>query len=268
MQERYGNEKVRKMMEEKTVVLLASHGGTNVEQIVLQTRGLKLPIKFVCGCNNPPSKAEVYDRMKNLGVEMHRVPSKNEFAAVYELLDCYKPDLVAMGGYLPQLPPGIVNNYYAVNVHPAVLPDMYKASYHTYEDALNSGDLYTGITIHRANEKYDEGDILSQIIFEIPESVRASATRKGDLDMLKAIGLRHEYAIFTRTIHSLLESGNKPALMRLDMAAVAKQAQENLKTNNLPEVRTFIPGEGRLRFTEFDPKQSYWQRKGQAVRCG
>jgi folate-dependent phosphoribosylglycinamide formyltransferase PurN len=195
--------------------------------------------------------------MEKLGVEMHHAPSKNEFAAVYKLLDIYNPDLIVMGGFLKQLPAGIVKYFYTVNIHPAVLPWMYKGSYHTYEQAFNNEDIYVGITVHKAEPEYDVGQNLSQIIFERP---------RGDLDMLKAVGLQHEYAIFFKTIASLLESGNKPDLMKLDMTAVATHAQRNLKEKGLPEVRTFIPDKGDLWFKNFDPKQSSWTKN--ALRYG
>ena len=49
-----------------------------------------------------------------------------------------------------------------VNIHPALLPSFQGA--HGIEDAYNRGVKVTGVTVHFANEVYDQGPIIAQEI--------------------------------------------------------------------------------------------------------
>jgi len=54
-----------------------------------------------------------------------------------------------------------------INLHPALLPSFPGA--HGIADAFNAGVKVTGVTVHFANEVYDEGPIIAQQALDIFE---------------------------------------------------------------------------------------------------
>ena len=80
-----------------------------------------------------------------------------------------------------------------INVHPSLLPK-YKGL-HAVEQAMESGDLTTGCTVHYVNEELDGGEIIMQ--GEVPILPNDSVET-----LTKAIQ-RKEYAILPAAIDSL-----------------------------------------------------------------
>jgi phosphoribosylglycinamide formyltransferase 1 len=83
------------------------------------------------------------------------------------LLDQERIDMILLAGYLKLIPEVVVRRYAArlLNVHPALLPSfggkgMYGSRVH--EAVLASGARLSGVTVHFADEEYDEGRILAQ----------------------------------------------------------------------------------------------------------
>ena len=84
----------------------------------------------------------------------------------------YDIHFIVLAGFLLLIPGNILNAFpdRIVNIHPALLPKyggkgMYGMRVH--EAVLASGDSFSGITIHMVNEKYDEGNIVSQHTCEV-----------------------------------------------------------------------------------------------------
>ncbi len=75
-------------------------------------------------------------------------------------------EYVVMAGYMRKVTPVLLDAFpnRVVNLHPALLP-RHKGA-HAIRDAYEAGDEVTGITIHFANENYDEGPIVFQ--HEVP----------------------------------------------------------------------------------------------------
>jgi phosphoribosylglycinamide formyltransferase 1 len=87
------------------------------------------------------------------------------------------PALLVLAGYLRLVPAGVVKRWSGrmLNVHPSLLPafggrGMYGRRIH--EAVLARGVQVTGVTVHLANEHFDEGPILAQW----PVPVRAGDT--------------------------------------------------------------------------------------------
>jgi phosphoribosylglycinamide formyltransferase-1 len=81
--------------------------------------------------------------------------------------DAYAPDLIILAGFLLKIPAALVAAFPAqiVNLHPALLPKHGGVGMwgrHVHEAVLAAGEVESGITIHRVNEHYDQGDILLQ----------------------------------------------------------------------------------------------------------
>jgi phosphoribosylglycinamide formyltransferase-1 len=88
-------------------------------------------------------------------------------AKMVEAFKAARIDYVVMAGYMRMVTPVLLDAYpnRVVNLHPALLPKHPGA--HGIQDAFDAGDKETGITIHFANEIYDDGPIIFQHVVPI-----------------------------------------------------------------------------------------------------
>lgn len=77
-------------------------------------------------------------------------------------LQAREVDLVVMAGYMRLLGTEVLDAFpnRVVNIHPALLPSFAGPS--GIADAFNHGVKVTGVTVHFANEVFDEGPIIAQ----------------------------------------------------------------------------------------------------------
>lgn len=74
------------------------------------------------------------------------------------------------------------------NLHPSILPAF--KGLDVYERVVDRGVKISGATLHRVSEKMDEGEIVDQISYRIPEDVSVSE--------LKAFARDYEIKLFRR----------------------------------------------------------------------
>ncbi len=93
---------------------------------------------------------------------------------VSEILGLYKIDIIILAGFLLKIPDRIISDFEnrIINIHPALLPayggkGMY--GHHVHEAVIRAGEKESGITVHLANGKYDDGTILFQAKCNIAE---------------------------------------------------------------------------------------------------
>lgn len=93
---------------------------------------------------------------------------------ILEVLDKHKIDLVFLAGYLRKIGEKTLKNYHnrIFNIHPALLPQyggkgMYGMNVH--KAVIEAKETLSGVTIHRVNEEYDEGEIVAQTMVDISE---------------------------------------------------------------------------------------------------
>ena len=99
-----------------------------------------------------PSPVKMYALSLNLPVY---TPPKTDLSAC---IDSINPDLIVVVAYGHIIEKHITDTYFCINIHTSLLPQYRGASpIHT---ALLNGDLITGVSIIRMNERMDEGDIL------------------------------------------------------------------------------------------------------------
>jgi phosphoribosylglycinamide formyltransferase-1 len=151
----------------KKIAVFASGAGTNAENIAryfADSKKIKLELILT---NNP--FAGIIDRAKSLGVTCI-VFSKKEFyesQAVLHILLEKKIDLIVLAGFLLLVPPSLITAFEKriVNIHPALLPDFGGKGFYgkkVHQSVIDSGSIWSGITIHEVNEKFDDGAILFQ----------------------------------------------------------------------------------------------------------
>jgi phosphoribosylglycinamide formyltransferase-1 len=124
-----------------------------------------------------------------------------ESEAILETLRENKIDLVVLAGFLWLVPDYLIRAFprRIINIHPALLPQyggkgMY--GHHVHQAVWEAREPDSGITIHYANEHYDEGDIIFQIKCVLsPEDNPEDIARK-------VLELEHYY--FARVIERVL----------------------------------------------------------------
>ena len=149
------------------IALFASGSGSNVENIVKYFKNSdKISIGAIF-CNS--EKAQVINREKELGVKCYifNKVELNDVNGVAKLLKDLHIDYIVLAGFLSLIPEHIVKAFRdkILNIHPALMPKfsghgMYGMRVH--EAVVQAKESKTGITIHKVNEKYDEGAILFQ----------------------------------------------------------------------------------------------------------
>ncbi|MFU8891360.1 MAG: phosphoribosylglycinamide formyltransferase [Anaerosomatales bacterium] len=89
--------------------------------------------------------------------------------AIRDVLLEYEVDVVAMAGYMRLLSKEVLDTFpdRVVNIHPSLLPSFAGPS--GIREAFEYGVKVTGVTIHFANEKFDEGPIIAQEVVEVAE---------------------------------------------------------------------------------------------------
>ena len=168
------------------IAVFASHGGSDLQAII-------------DGCKNNKINAEVVVVISNNGDSMALQRAKNEKIPAYHLsakksgsedvlaqeiltvLSQYGVDMIFLAGSMRMLHTSILEKYNnrIFNIHPALLPKfggkgMFGMNVHTA--VVESGEKISGPTVHFVNDKYDEGNIISQSIVvldedETPESL-------------------------------------------------------------------------------------------------
>ncbi|MDR2105999.1 MAG: phosphoribosylglycinamide formyltransferase, partial [Coriobacteriales bacterium] len=78
-------------------------------------------------------------------------------------------EYLVMAGYMRMVTSPVLNAFpdHVINIHPALLPAF--AGAHGIADAFAAGVKVTGVTVHFANERYDEGPIIAQRALEVLE---------------------------------------------------------------------------------------------------
>jgi phosphoribosylglycinamide formyltransferase 1 len=189
----------------KNIVLFASGGGSNAEQIMSyfsQKKSAKVALVLTNNANaGVLAKAEAY------GVPT-LVFTKEELNNGFVLrhLQAFNPQLIVLAGFLLKFPADIIAAYpgHVINIHPALLPKYGgKGMYgiHVHRAVLENKEKESGITIHYVDENYDEGNIIFQQAVAVEECITPEQVA------LKVLALEHEH--FAKVIEQLILNDDK-----------------------------------------------------------
>ncbi len=149
------------------IALFASGNGSNAERIARYFTGHPTLEVALVVCNNP--SAYVLQRAANLGIPAVVAGGAefNEPGRILSILAENDIGFIALAGFLKLVPADVVAAYPGriLNIHPALLPrhggkGMYGSRVH--EAVIAAGETESGITIHKVNERYDEGAVVFQ----------------------------------------------------------------------------------------------------------
>ena len=137
------------------LVVLCSGNGTNFENILRTVHKHEVVLMI-----HNKEKCGAVKRAAKFGIPHIHIPHKNEDLMI-RTIRAFAPDLIVLAGYMRILSPRFIGSFDTIiNVHPSLLPK-YKGA-HAVEQALESGDTETGVTVHYVTEELDSGEILLQ----------------------------------------------------------------------------------------------------------
>ena len=171
--------------------------GTTLQSVIdnIENGVLDAKINLVVSDNK---NAYALERAKKAGIPTYIIKNKPTDEIDIELdnlLKNYEIDLIVLVGYLKLIGKRLVNNYTIINTHPSLLPKfggkgMYGMNVHTA--VVEAGEKISGPTVHFVNDKYDEGNIISQTIVELdenetPESLSAKVQAAEKIQLIKVL---------------------------------------------------------------------------------
>jgi phosphoribosylglycinamide formyltransferase-1 len=151
----------------KKLAIFASGNGSNAQRITEYFQSHP-EIKVALILSNKPD-AFVLQRARDLGVPSATF-NREAFYQGNRVLDelmQYGIEFIVLAGFLWLVPENILKAFAGriLNIHPALLPKyggkgMYGGRVH--QAVIDNGEKESGISIHRVNEKYDEGEVIFQ----------------------------------------------------------------------------------------------------------
>lgn len=149
------------------MAVLVSGSGTNLQAIIDAIEAGELDGKLAVVITSHES-ARAVERAHKHGIEAlyidrAKYPRPRDFdQAVVDELTMRGVELIVMAGYMRLLGPTVLEQFpnKVVNIHPSLLPAF--AGANGIHDAFAHGVKVTGVTVHFANEVFDEGPIIAQ----------------------------------------------------------------------------------------------------------
>jgi len=158
--------------ERITLACLASGSGTNLQAIIDNIEGGRLPARIVAVvCNEPGAGALERARCHGLPVFLvdHRsFPGRSAFeAALSQVIDRQGARLICLCGFMRILTPDFTVRYHRriVNIHPALLPKYGGRGFYghrVHQAVLAAGERESGCTVHFVDGQVDHGPIILQ----------------------------------------------------------------------------------------------------------
>jgi len=147
--------------------VLVSGSGTNLQAIIDACESGTLDAAVVVVVSNHDA-ARGLERARRHGIDAvyldrSSFASPREYnAAVRDELRSHGVDWVVMAGYMRLLGREVLDFFpnRVLNIHPALLPSFPGAN--GIRDAFDAGVKVTGVTVHFADEHFDQGPILAQ----------------------------------------------------------------------------------------------------------
>lgn len=147
--------------------VLVSGSGSNLQAIIDAIADGSLAAEVVLVLSSRPDVFAL-ERASDAGIETVALSPEDYAdpvvadARIAQELRSRDVDYVVMAGYMRMLGPAVLAAFpdRVINLHPALLPSFPGAD--GIGDALAAGVKVTGVTVHFANEVYDEGPIIAQ----------------------------------------------------------------------------------------------------------
>ena len=151
----------------KRVAILISGRGSNMMSLIQAAKAPDYPAQIVGVFSNRPdapglAAAATFDIPTAWRWHKDYATREGFELALGEVLRLWRPDIVALAGFMRILTPGFTEKWQGrmINIHPSLLP-AYKGL-HTHERAIADGATQHGCTVHFVTPGMDEGPIIAQ----------------------------------------------------------------------------------------------------------
>ena len=186
----------------KNIVILISGRGSNMEAIARACATESWPARIAAVVSNRADAAGLaFAQASGIAtavVEHTGFASREAFdARLAETIDAFRPDVVALAGFMRILTPGFVQRYDGrlVNIHPSLLPMF--PGLHTHRRAIEAGCKVAGASVHFVTADLDHGPIIGQAVVPVLADDGESS--------LAARVLAQEHRLYPRAIRWLVE---------------------------------------------------------------
>jgi phosphoribosylglycinamide formyltransferase 1 len=191
----------------KQIIIFASGAGSNAREVLKRLHAGNQARVALIVTNNP--RAGVLRIADEYGVPTLTIEKERFFQgdAYLPELEKYQPDLLVLAGFLWKVPDQLISAFpdTIINIHPALLPKyggkgMY--GHHVHQAVLQAGEKESGITIHKVDGHYDNGDIIFQAKCPVLKDDTPESLAK------RIHQLEHEH--YPRIIEQILSSQIEP----------------------------------------------------------
>lgn len=154
-------------MKRTPIAIFASGAGSNARRILEEEENGMFYRTALVVCNR--KTAGVVDQARAFGVSVRHIDRRDIDHPSQLIADLREQGVewIVLAGFLWLLPTDLLAAFpdRIVNIHPALLPlyggpGMY--GMHVHRAVVADGRSETGITIHRVNERYDDGEMVFQ----------------------------------------------------------------------------------------------------------
>ncbi|MFC7297273.1 phosphoribosylglycinamide formyltransferase [Herminiimonas aquatilis] len=186
----------------RTIVILISGRGSNMQAIIRAAQNEKWPVKIAAVISNRADASGLRHAAEQ-GIPAIVVPHKDYTtrdafdSALQSRIDEFAPDLLVLAGFMRVLTPRFVAHYAGrmLNIHPSLLPSFTGLA--THRQALAAGVKIHGATVHFVTADLDHGPIVSQTsVSVLPDDTE---------ETLAARVLEQEHIIYPQAIRSFIE---------------------------------------------------------------
>lgn len=186
----------------KSIVILISGRGSNMEAIIRAAAVEKWPVRIAAVISNRPLASGLQVAAEAgipvVVVDHQEYANRDAFdAALSVAIDQFAPDLVLLAGFLRILTSQFVEHYRGrmLNIHPSLLPSFPGLA--THRQALSAGVKVHGATVHFVTPDLDHGPTVAQAQVPVLDD-DTEAT-------LAARVLEQEHIIYPRAVRHFIE---------------------------------------------------------------
>tara|TARA_Y100000996_G_scaffold227178_1_gene178623 strand:+ start:459 stop:1094 length:636 start_codon:yes stop_codon:yes gene_type:complete len=204
----------------KNIVIFASGTGSNFVSIYNHIDKGSINARIALLISNSPNCGAIkFANSNNISTsiikkDMLKDSSKYEDFLLEEILKV-EADLIVLAGFLKIIPKEVIAKYEKkiLNIHPSLLPKFGGKGYYgdkVHKAVIESGEDFTGATVHFVNAKYDEGPIVFQ--------KKVKVNFDDDVNTISKKVLKIEHEILPFTVKAFCENkiswkDNKPLII-------------------------------------------------------
>jgi phosphoribosylglycinamide formyltransferase-1 len=160
------------------IAIFASGGGSNANEIIKYfTKHPKISVALIVS-NNPKAGVLEISAQNKIDTKLIHKEDLKECDNLIASLIQKEIQLIVLAGFLWHIPSKLIQAFpdRILNIHPSLLPKyggkgMY--GHYVHEAVKTNNEKYSGMTIHKVNAYYDEGDIIFQKSIEISQDMNA-----------------------------------------------------------------------------------------------